>query len=118
MNFCFRSSSELQGEVDPTWQIAAFQTDLFYNPTLVYDLQLWRSDSFIPEVGDLHLSSEGLGPSLESQSAAEATKMGVTLGISHSKLAWAKARPTPTSSVVGIIKGHLYKQEWKFISQV
>lgn len=39
------------------------------------DLQLWRSDSFIPEVGDLHLSSEVLGPSLESQSAAEATKM-------------------------------------------
>lgn len=35
MNFCFRSSSELQGEVDPTRQIAAFQTDLFYNQTLV-----------------------------------------------------------------------------------
>ena len=35
MNFCFRSSSELQGEVDPTQHIAAFQTDLFYNKMLV-----------------------------------------------------------------------------------
>lgn len=51
-----------------------------------YDPQLWRSEGFLPEVGDLHLSSEVLGPSLESQSAAEATKMQITFGINHFKL--------------------------------
>lgn len=89
MNFCFRSSSELQGEVDPTWQIAAFQTDLFWKlhqQPVYHSLQLWWSGSILPEVGDLQRSSEVLGPSLESQSAAGATKIWITIGINHSKL--------------------------------
>lgn len=31
MKFCFRSSSELQGEVDPTWQMAAFEKNICQN---------------------------------------------------------------------------------------
>jgi len=78
MNLCFRSSSELQGDVDPTWQIAAFEEDASQNKPLslslfFFFLSLRREG--LPEVGDLQRSSEVFDPSLESQSAVGAAEI-------------------------------------------
>lgn len=36
MNLCFLSSSELQGEADPTRQMAAFEQDVIQNLTYLF----------------------------------------------------------------------------------
>lgn len=71
MNLDFRSSSELQGEVDPTWWTAAFEKDFPQNKLIL----LTKGGGLLPEVGDLQRSSETFDPSLDSQSAAGATEM-------------------------------------------
>lgn len=72
MNFCFFSSSELQGEVEPTQQIAAGKKKeeaAFQNKMIYFVVH-----ADLPEVGDLQRSSEVLEPSLESQIAVRATE--------------------------------------------